>query len=73
MVLNLEDAGISLSLAVIILGFALALPSVDFGIFGLDFSEMSTTVISILRLGLIGLAISIGLQPLDNKGLGGGK
>jgi len=67
----IEDTGLSLSLAVIILGLALGLPSLDFGMFGFDFSKMSPVVISILRLGLIGLALTIGLKPIENDSQSG--
>lgn len=61
----IEDTGLSLSLAIIVLGIALGLPNLSFGMFGFDFSKMPPLVISILRLGLIGLAISIGLKPIE--------
>jgi len=64
--LTIKDTGLSLSLAVIILGIALGLPNLTLGLFGFDFSKMPPTVIAILRLGLIGIAISIGLKPINN-------
>lgn len=68
---TIEDTGLSLSISVIILGLALALPDITFGIFGFDFSKFNPVVISIIRLGLIGLAISIGLQPIEKDNLSG--
>lgn len=63
----LDDTGIALSTTIIILGLALGLPNIELGIFGIDFSQFSSTVITVIRLGLVGLAISIGLKPLEDK------
>lgn len=63
----LDDTGIALSITIILLGFALGLPNIDLGIFGVDFSKFNTTVTTVLRLGIIGLGISIGLKPLEKK------
>lgn len=64
----LDDPGIALSITIILLGFALGLPSIELGIFGIDFSQFNGTVITILRIGIIAFAISIGLKPIERKG-----
>lgn len=63
----LNDTGIAISISIILLGLALGLPNIELGIFGIDFGEFSTSVIAVIRIGLVGLAISIGLKPLENK------
>lgn len=67
---NLNDSGTAISTSIILLGVALALPNISLGNFGLDFSQFSTISITIIRLGIIALAINIGLKPLDSKGSG---
>ena len=64
----MKDPAFTLSLALILFGIALGLPYIELGIFGLDFSEFPTAVITTLRLGIIGLAVAIGLKPLQSKG-----
>lgn len=61
----LDDPGIALSLTIVIFGLALALPYISFGDFGFDFGTFPTSAITIIRIGLIGLAITIGLKPLQ--------
>jgi len=63
----LEEPGFAISISIIILGLALGLPSLSLGDFGLDFSQMNTLVISVLRLGLISLAVVIGTRPLRDE------
>lgn len=63
----LEEPGIAVSISIIIFGIALALPNITFGYFGFDFSKFPTSAITVLRLGLITLAVTIGTQPLENK------
>lgn len=67
----LDDSGIAISLTIIIFGIALALPAINLGKFGLDFSTFPTSAITVLRIGLIGLGIAIGLKPLqdDREGM----
>ena len=68
----IEDTGLSISVAILILGVALGLPHISFGELGLDFGAMPATVIAILRLGLIGLALSVGLKPIEKDRRRGG-
>jgi len=67
----LDDPAITISVAIILFGIALGLPYIDLGIFGIDFGEFPTGVITILRLGIIALAIAIGLKPLSDDSKGG--
>lgn len=62
-----DDTGIAMSTTIILFGFALALPNIELGIFGIDFSTFPTTVNTLIRIGIIGLAVSIGLKPIENK------
>lgn len=64
----LDDPGIALSITIILFGLALALPSISFGDFGFDFAQFPSSAITIIRIGIIGLAITIGLKPLDKEG-----
>lgn len=61
----LEDKGIAIGIAVFLMGLALALPDLTLGIFGFDFSEFPVAVITVLRIGLIIIAVSIGLKPIE--------
>lgn len=63
----LDDPSIAISISIILLGFALGLPNVELGIFGIDFGAFSNGTLIILRLGIIALALSIGIKPLENK------
>jgi len=62
----MKDPAFTLSISLILFGVALGLPYIELGIFGLDFSEFPTAVITILRLGIISLAVAIGLKPLQS-------
>lgn len=63
----LDDEGFAIGIAVILLGIALGLPNLELGIFGFDFSEFPVTVLTVMRLGIIIVAITVGLKPLENK------
>lgn len=63
----LNDEGFAIGIAVILFGLALGLPNLTFGMFGFDFSKFPTTVITVVRLGIIILAVSIGLKPIEDK------
>lgn len=62
----IEDEGVAISIAIIIFGIALGLPNINLGIFGVDFSAFPTLVITTMRIGLIGLALSIGLKSIES-------
>lgn len=64
----LEDEGVAISISLFLFGIALGLPNLTLGVFGFDFSKFPVTVITIMRIGIIGLALSIGLKPLEKKG-----
>lgn len=62
----LDDPAVAVSISIILFGIALGLPSISFGKFGWDFGTFPTTTISVMRLGIISLAIAIGLKPLGD-------
>lgn len=66
----LNDTGIAISTAILIFGLALGLPHINIDALGLNFSQFPFQVLVVLRIGLIGLALSIGLKPLHKKRAG---
>lgn len=62
----LDEPGFAVSIAIFIFGLALALPNISLGYFGFDFSTFPTSAITIMRLGLIALAVTIGTRPLES-------
>lgn len=63
----LDEEGYAIGIAVILLGIALGLPNIELGIFGFDFSQFPVTVLTVIRIGIIIIAITIGLKPLENN------
>ena len=63
----LDDEGYAIGIAVILFGIALGLPNIELGIFGFDFSQFPVTVLTVMRIGIIIIAITIGLKPLENN------
>jgi len=61
----LDDEGFAIGTAVILFGMALGLPNVNLGVLGFDFSQFPVAVITVMRLGIIIVALSIGLKPLE--------
>lgn len=66
----LNDEGFALGVAVFLFGIALGLPNLELGVLGFDFSQFPVLVITVMRLGIIIVALSVGLKPLEKENEG---